>query len=103
MDESKVYTLLGFAQRSGALASGETAVASTLRRGSAKLLVMATDVSKNTEERLIAMAEGRSVPIVRFGTKASLGLAVGKAQRAALAVLDAGFARSIRGVLREGN
>lgn len=103
MHEQKVYALLGFAQRAGALASGNTAVESALRRGAARLLVIACDASEQTAERLSARAKARRVPVVRFGTKAGLGAAVGKAQRAAVAVCARGFAESIVRLLREEN
>lgn len=95
--------MIGFAQRAHAVVSGETAVTLSLRRGAAKLLIVAEDVSENTLSRLRSMATGRNIPYVRFGTKESLGWATGKAQRSALAIEDRQFARTIRGLLREEN
>lgn len=94
--------MLGLAQRAGEVASGETAVAISLTRGKARLLIVAEDASENTVRRLRSLARERSVPCVTYGTKESLGHAIGRAQRAALAIEDWRFAQTLRGLLTEG-
>lgn len=100
---NQVYTLLGFAQRARALVSGETAVVASLRRSSARLLIVAEDASDNTRDRLFSLAKGRKIPCVQLGTRESLGQAIGKSHRAALAIEDEHFARTIHESLREEN
>jgi len=91
----RIYSLLGFAQRSGKLVSGEEGVASALRRGRVHCLIIATDSSQNTQQRYKAMAKARNVCWYLFGTKTELGQAIGKAQRSLIAVTDPSFARAI--------
>lgn len=94
--------MLGFAQRAGGVASGETAVALSLARGKARLLILAEDASEGTVSRLRSLARERSVISITFGTKESLGHAIGKAPRAALAIENRRFAQTLKGLLTEG-
>lgn len=91
----RVASLLGFAQRSGQLASGAEGVGAALRKGKAKCLIIAYDCSQNTLEKYTAMAARCRVPYYRYSSKVGLGQAIGKAPRSILAVLDSGFARAI--------
>lgn len=91
----KVYSLLGFAQRAGKIVSGEQGVITAIRRGKVFCLIIATDCSQNTLRRHSALAATHAVPCYLYGNKMELGQAVGKAQRALVAVLDSGFAQAI--------
>lgn len=100
---SQALTLLGFAQRSGAVASGETAVAISLKRGAARLMLIAQDASHHTHARFVSLATSCNVPFVCVGTREGLGTAIGKSPRSIVAVEDSQFAQAIRNSLREEN
>ncbi|HHT37317.1 MAG: L7Ae/L30e/S12e/Gadd45 family ribosomal protein [Candidatus Wallacebacter cryptica] len=91
----KVFSLLGFAQRSGKAVSGEQGVMTALHRGKVHCLIVAKDSSQNTLRKFSAKAAAQNVPVYVCGTKLELGLAIGKAQRSLIAVIDSGFARAI--------
>ncbi len=99
----KLFSYLGLAQRAGKLVSGEGAVESAVRRGKVHLLIVAQDASLNTKAKFVNMARHRQIKYVLVGDKASLGAAVGKAQRAVIGVLDQGFASLIQGMVEEKN
>lgn len=100
---NQVYTLLGFAHKAGAAVSGETAVTLSLRRSKTQLLLVATDASENTKDRFTSLAKGRNIPHVMFGTAESLGRAIGKPRRVALAIESSHFARAIQRSLADEN
>lgn len=100
---NRATSLLGFAQRAGAVVSGETAVMMSLRRSLTCLLIVAEDASNNTQDRLLSLANRRNIPCVQLGTRESLGLAIGKSPRSAVAIEDTHFARAIQEFLREEN
>jgi ribosomal protein L7Ae-like RNA K-turn-binding protein len=100
---TKLYSYLGLAQRAGKLTSGEGAVESAVRRGRVCLLIVAQDASLNTRAKFVNMAKHRHIDYVLAGEKAQLGMAVGKAQRAVIGVLDKGFAALIKGLVEEKN
>lgn len=68
-----------------------------LERRKARLVVLAGDAAAATKERFVRLAERMQVPLVELDTdRDALGLAIGKSPRAAIAVMDAQFARAIR-------
>ncbi len=91
MSEQKLISLLGLAQKAGKIASGEVAVEKAVQSGKAKLLVIAIDSSENTRKGYRDMALYYKVPLYERLTKEQLGNCIGKAHRAALAILDEGF------------
>lgn len=92
MTEKAVAGALGLAQKAGKAVSGDLGVKEALTGRKARLLVIADDVSPRTEKELKFLAGKASVPVVTCMSRAALGLCIGKAPRAAVAVLDAGLA-----------
>ncbi len=95
MKQNKVESLLGLCTRSRNLASGEFAAEGAVKDGSACLVIVATDASANTKKLFRDKCSFYEVPCYEYGTKESLGHAIGKEIRASIAVLDEGFAKSI--------
>ncbi len=92
MAEKDVAGVLGLAQKAGKLASGDLVVKEALAGGKAKLLIIAEDAAPKTEKELRFLAEKADVPVTQYMKRAALGDCIGKAPRAAAAVLDKGFA-----------
>ncbi len=92
MREEKILAALGLAQKAGKLASGDTAVQTAVKAGKAKLLLVAADAAKNSRKNMFNMAASFAVPVYGCLGRRSLGGAIGKAERTAVAVLDKGFA-----------
>jgi ribosomal protein L7Ae-like RNA K-turn-binding protein len=91
----KFLKLLGLAMRAGRVVSGEAQVVEEIRAGNAHLVVLATDAAKNSEKKIIDKCVHYGVPLIRHGTREELGRAIGKEERVTIAVLDAGFAKSL--------
>ena len=87
--------LLGFAQKAGKVVSGYTAVIRAIGAHRAKLIVVAGDASSRTREGVERAAQGRRIPVVTWGSVAELGKAIGKPDRAVVAVCDSGFAQAL--------
>lgn len=83
---------LGFARAAGRLKSGDGASEQALRRGAARLVVLAEDAGANTVRRFERMAKEQEVPVLRWGNKAQLGAWIGERPRAVVAVCDPHFA-----------
>lgn len=95
MKQNKVESLLGLCTRSGNLTSGEFAAEGAVKNGKACMVIVATDASANTKKLFRDKCSFYEVPCYEYGTKESLGHAIGKEIRASIAVLDEGFAKSI--------
>lgn len=88
-----VLSLLGLAQAGGNLVSGYNGCLAILRRGDARLVILATDASDGTSEAFRKAA--RHIPVVQLGTKDQLGAAIGKSARAVICVTNTGIAQAI--------
>lgn len=104
MRQEKVLGLLGLAAKAGKVVSGEFSTEKEVKSGKAALVLVADNASDNTKKNFKNMCDFYKVPIYFYKDKDTLGHAIGKEFRASLAVLDQGFAGSIRKHLEtEGN
>lgn len=103
MTANKVLTLLGFAQRAGALVSGDMAVKIALEQSSVRLLIVASDAADRTKTGLLSLAGHKGTDVRIFGSKDALGRAIGKSNRSAVAIKDAQLATALLRILQEEN
>lgn len=95
LNQNKILSLLGLAARGRNVVSGEYQSESAVKDGSAMLVIVAEDASENTKKLFTDKCSFYEVPVYRYGTKESLGRAIGKDLRSSLAVTNAGLAASI--------
>ena len=98
----KVLSLLGLCARGGNLVSGEFSTEKAVKSGKAALVIVGADASDNTKKMFQNMCEFYEVPIAEYGTKDTLGHAIGRQMRANIAVTDPGLAKSIVKLLETG-
>ena len=91
----RIYSLLGLAQKAGKARSGEFAVEKSISSLKAHLVVIAEDASENTKKQYRDKCAFYEVPAIEFGTKEALGRAIGKEERASVAIEDEGFAATL--------
>lgn len=94
--KKKVLSMLGLAARSRNVASGGFATENAVKSGKAYLVIIPEDASDNTKKKFRNMCEFYEVPFYQFGEKEMLGHSMGKQERTSLAVMNEGFADSIR-------
>jgi len=100
VNEQKLVSLLGLAQKAGKIASGELSVEKSIRTGKAKLLLIAADSSEGTKKKYRDMSKYYQVPLYEQLSKQQLGNCIGKEYRAALVVLDDGFSNALLKIFR---
>lgn len=90
---NKILTLLGFAARAGNLSYGFEAAASAIKRGKAKLIVIAGDISPKSRKEILFFADGRGVKhiILEDIDMKAVSDAVGR-RCGIISVNDSGFA-----------
>ena len=101
LKQNKIYSLLGIAMRGRNLVSGEFQTLDAIKKGSAVLVIIAEDASDNTRKLFSDKSSYYAVPVIMYGTKESLGRAIGKEPRSSLGVCDAGLADAIIKQLEE--
>ncbi len=94
-DRSIIFAL-GLAQKAGKIASGDFAVKSALKGGKVKLLIVASDAADNSKKDIYYLAGLYSVKTIEALDREQLGMAIGKAKRTAIAVLDVNFANMMK-------
>lgn len=99
MSQHQWISLLGLVNRARKLISGEELVIKEIRSGKAKLVLLASDASKNTEKKISDKCTYYQVPLERVEDRFLLGQAIGKEARVVVAVLDEGFAKKLRTLL----
>lgn len=106
MDElrlRKVKGLLGLAAKAGAVRSGAYGVEESLKKGKARLCVLAEDAAVKTKESVTALCGRQKIPLYEIADMESLGHTIGKDARAALTVEEKGLAEAIGALLEGGN
>lgn len=94
-NRKKVLNLIGLATKAGKIVSGEFSTEKSVKSGKAKLVFVSEEASDNTRKMFTNMCTYYKVPICFFGKKEELGHAMGREQRASLAVEDEGFSKAI--------
>jgi ribosomal protein L7Ae-like RNA K-turn-binding protein len=90
------FSMLGLATKAGKIMSGEFMTEKAVKTYQASLVIVAEDSSDNTKKNFTNMCRYYKVPLYFFGTKESLGKAMGKEMRASLALTDPGFAKALQ-------
>jgi len=98
----RVASLLGLAARAGTLVYGTDLVRRAVRDGRVHLVVVATDISDNTRQKLEPLLERRSIARIDGPDRAALGAAVGRASLSAVGVQDERFAARLKEVAGGG-
>ncbi len=93
--QNKVLSMLGLAEKSGNVASGEFSTEQSVKKGKSYLVIVAEDASDNTKKQFTDMTNFYEVPMIIYGTKDDLGNAIGKQFRASISINDENFARAI--------
>lgn len=93
-------TILGFAQKAGKIASGETAAEQVISRNKACLVLVARDASVGTTTKFVELCLKNKIPVFKAGSKVELGNAIGRSPRSCIAFLDNSFAAAAMEALR---
>lgn len=96
MSNKSIDSLIGLATRARKTASGGFLVERAVKAGEAYLVLIAGDASANSRKEFVDMCEYRKIPYYIYSTKEELGHCMGKEERVVVALLDRGFANSIR-------
>ena len=103
MTKQKILQLLGLATRARMTITGEELAVNEVRKGKAKLVILAEDASENTSKKLHDKCKTYKVDLHVFGTRSELGHAIGKEERVVIAITDSGFAKKLTSLFDENN
>ncbi|GHU81594.1 50S ribosomal protein L7ae [Clostridia bacterium] len=90
-----LLSILGLCRRAGKMTLGNDVVIDSIINGSAKLVLMASDLSPRTEKGIVSVAEQYGKKVIKLNrTKEEMSIALGK-YSAVVSVTDSGFAKII--------
>ena len=95
MAADRILQTLSLAAKAGAVKSGSLQIDQTIKGGRALLLILAGDISENTRKKYENQAAFYHVPVITRSDMETLGHAIGKESRAAVAVTEKGLADHI--------
>ncbi len=96
MINDKFFRMLGMAARMRGVVFGEGAVKDCIKRGEAKLVVLADDASDNTKKKFRNSCEFYSSKMVECSDRFTLGNATGREMAVVLAVTNQGIAEELQ-------
>ncbi len=94
--KSKVLSLMGFAKKSGNLVSGVNTCSFNMAKGKVKLVILAEDISENSEKKIMKDVRKYGVDHIKYGAAEELSHATGAEGRSVFAVLDENFADALK-------
>ena len=98
---NRALNMLGLCARAGKLISGEKACLQLIRGGGAHVVLMDAGAAKNAVKSITDACSHHQVPLLQ-APESELGDAIGKPGRMVVAVTDAGFAKRIIELGRNG-
>ncbi len=91
----KLLNFLGLCRRAGKLVIGKEVVTEEVARRKVKLVLVSSDISKNTEKKILIACQRNDVKALKLPRKKEqISAAIGKFCAVA-AVMDAGFAKKL--------
>lgn len=101
--QTKVCGLLGLATKAGKIAFGMQAVEESIERQTTKLVIIAEDTSEGTSKKIKKMCEEKNVKYIFFGSIEENSRAIGKYNKAIIAIKDKNFAEAILKIISGGD
>ena len=96
MNIQGILTLLGFAQKAGKLAAGESAVENFLKRGRLALILLSEELSEQRRDFWQRQAQLYGITAITIpATKAEIGLAVGQSPRGIIGIMEVKMAEAV--------
>jgi ribosomal protein L7Ae-like RNA K-turn-binding protein len=91
----KFYQMIGLANRAGHCVTGEDNLISHIRNNKVKLVIVSTEASLNTKKLYNDKCKFYHVQCLEVGDIYSLSQALGKSNRVAVGISDAGFTKGL--------
>ncbi|GAB4072577.1 YlxQ-related RNA-binding protein [Barrientosiimonas marina] len=97
--KNNYLNIVGLAHRARQCSLGEDAIVQDIQKRRAELVLLANDVGPRTRKKITNKCHTFDIPYNIVDDRDTLSNAVGKSQRVAVAILDAGFATKIKSLL----
>ena len=86
--KKKVINYLGFAKKSGNVMAGVNTCTFGMNKGKVKLMILAEDISENSEKKIMKEIRKHGVEFIKYGNSEELSHAIGSQGRSVFAICD---------------
>ncbi len=93
--KDSILSLLGFAQKSNNIFSGENTCEIYIQKQKIKLMIVAEDASENTIKKFGNLCKAKGIPFIIYSTRDELSRSIGKYNRTVLGIKDHNFSKKI--------
>lgn len=100
---SKLYSMLGIGKKAGLVVLGETGCIQSIKRENSKLVIVSSDASENTKDRILSLCDKHNVKYYVIGEKQELGYALGKSLSSIISITDLKFSQVIKDIIEKMN
>ena len=101
--QTKVYGMLGLSSRAGKIAAGLDATIEAINKSKVYAVILAKDISENTQKKIEKICKEKNIDIIYFGTIDENSHAIGKENKAVIAIKDENFAEAILKIISGGD
>lgn len=99
---NKVYGLLGISSKAGKVISGTDIILEKMERKKVKLVIIAEDASEKTIKNMKYYCNKENVELIIYGNILENSKAIGKYNRATIAIIDQNLANAIKKLIHGG-
>ena len=99
---NKVYGLLGISSKAGKVISGTDIILEKMERKKVKLVIIAEDASEKTIKNMKYYCNKENVELIIYGNLLENSKAIGKHNRATIAIIDQNLANAIKKLIHGG-
>lgn len=103
LDQTKVYGMLGLSSRAGKITTGLDATIEAINKNQVYVVILAKDISENTQKKIEKICSDKKINIIYFGTIDENSRAIGKENKAVIAIKDENFANAILKIISGGD
>lgn len=102
ISQNKVLGLIGLSAKAGKIEYGADAVEEAIKRKKAKLVIVAEDAADRTKENFKFLCNKSNIYYVIFGEKEIISKAIGKNNKAIIAIKDKNLSNEIYKIICGG-
>lgn len=102
INQNKVLGLIGLSAKAGKIEYGADAVEESIKRKKAKLVIVAEDAADRTKENFKFLCNKLNILYVVFGEKEKISKAIGKDNKAVIAIKDKNLSNEIYKIICGG-
>lgn len=102
INQNKVLGLIGLSAKAGKVEFGADAVEDAIKKKKAKLVIVSEDAAERTRENFRFLCQKANINYIVFGEKEKISKAIGKSNKAVIAIKDKNLSNEIYKIICGG-